>query len=84
MLEPVKPLTTPTPNFCAARAVFFISSAARLLTPAGSPSPQTCGGRIALCRSSMTSHTAWPTRCAADRLALQAVLLEQRRAGPSQ
>ena len=29
MLEPVKPLTTPTPSFCAARAVFFISSAAR-------------------------------------------------------
>ncbi|MFM8704657.1 MAG: hypothetical protein ACKOHG_12480, partial [Planctomycetia bacterium] len=33
------------------RAVRFISSAARLLTPAGSPSPHTCGGRIALCRS---------------------------------
>ncbi len=41
MLEPVKPLTTSTPNFWAARAVFFISSAARSLTPAGSPSPQT-------------------------------------------
>ena len=41
MLEPVKPLTTVTPSFCAARAVFFISSAARALTPAGLPSPQT-------------------------------------------
>ena len=29
MLEPVKPLTTSTPSFCAARAVFFSSSAAR-------------------------------------------------------
>ena len=56
MLEPVKPLTTPTPSFCAARAVFFISSAARLFTPSGLPSPQTCGGRIALCRSSMVSQ----------------------------
>ena len=32
MLEPVKPLTTPTPSFCAARAVSFSSSAARALT----------------------------------------------------
>ena len=35
MLEPVKPFTTPTPSCCAARAVFFISSAARRFTPAG-------------------------------------------------
>ena len=63
MLEPVKPLTTPTPNCWAARAVFFMSSAARRLTPAGSPSPHTCGGRIDWCRWSMRSHTAWPTRC---------------------
>ncbi len=47
MLEPVNPLTTPTPSRCAARAVFFSSSAARALTPAGLPSPHTCGGRMA-------------------------------------
>ena len=62
MLEPVNPLTTDTPSFWAARAVRFISSAARLFTPAGLPSPHTCGGRIDLCRSSMRSQTAWPTR----------------------
>ena len=60
----MKPLTTPTPNRLAARAVFFSSSAARLLTPSGLPSPQTYGGRIALCRSSILSQTAWPTRWA--------------------
>ena len=36
--------------------------AARRRTPSGSPSPQTCGGRMDLCRSSMRSQTAWPTR----------------------
>ena len=36
--------------------------AARLRTPSGSPSPQTSPGRIDLCRSSMLSQTAWPTR----------------------
>ena len=49
-------------KFCAARAVFFISSAARLLTPSGLPSPQTCGGRMALWRASMMSQTAWPAK----------------------
>ena len=40
----------------------FISSAARWWTPSGLPSPQTWAGRIALCRSSIVSQTAWPTR----------------------
>ena len=62
MLDPVKPVTTFAPSFCAALAVSFISSAARRLTPAGSPSPQTCGGRMARCRASIVSSTACPTR----------------------
>ena len=74
MLEPVKPFTTAgnaglraasaSINFRAALAVSIIFFAARLRTPSGSPSPQTSGGRIGLCRSSMRSHTAWPTRWA--------------------
>ena len=40
MLDPVKPFTTPMPSFCAARAAFFMSSAAPTFTPAGLPSPQ--------------------------------------------
>ena len=60
----MNPLTTSTPSLAAARAVFFISSAARSFTPSGSPSPQTWSGRIPLCRSSMRSQTAWPTRWA--------------------
>src|SRR5712691_1236301 len=62
--EPVKPFTSVTPSRAAARAVSFIRSAARSLTPSGSPSPQTSGGRIARCRASTGSHTACPTRCA--------------------
>ena len=58
----VKPGTTLTPNLAAARAVFFISSAARLRTPSSLPSPKMRAGRIAACRSSMRSATAWPTR----------------------
>ena len=50
-------------NFRAASAVAFIFSAARWRTPSGLPSPQTSAGRMAWCRSSIKSHTAWPTRC---------------------
>ena len=67
MLEPVKPLTILTPSFCAARAVFFSSSAARAFTPAGLPSPHTYGGTIAWCRSSMMSQHRL-----ADQVALMA------------
>ena len=38
---PVKPFTTSTPMLAAARAVRFISSAARERTPSGSPFPHT-------------------------------------------
>jgi hypothetical protein len=62
MGEPVKPVTTGTPNRAAAAAVCFISSAARARTPASWPSPKTRGGRMAAWRSSMRSQTAWPTR----------------------
>ena len=62
ILDPVNPLTTLTPSFLAALAVFFISSAARWLTPSGLPSRQTYSGRIALCRASIVSRTACPTR----------------------
>jgi hypothetical protein len=60
--EPVNPVTTVTPKRAAARAVSFISSAARWRTPSGSPSPHTSGGRTDLWRSSMGSQMAWPTR----------------------
>jgi hypothetical protein len=40
------------------RAVSFISSIARRRTPAVSPSPHTCAGRIDLCRASITSQVA--------------------------
>ena len=56
--EPVKPFTCCTPILAAARAVSFIRSAARCLTPSGSPSPQTSGGRIPRCRESIGSQTA--------------------------
>jgi len=45
-----------------ALAVSIIFFAARLRTPSGSPSPQMSLDKIALWRSSMRSHTAWPTR----------------------
>jgi hypothetical protein len=77
MLEPVKPLTTPTPSFWAARAVFFISSTARWLTPAGSPSPQTYSGRIALCRLVDVVEHGLPDEVVRDREQLQVVLFEQ-------
>src|SRR5689334_9586042 len=61
--DPVNPTTVDTPSFAAARAVSFISSAARCRTPSGEPSPQTRSGRIPRCRSSMgSSQTACPTR----------------------
>ena len=77
MDEPVKPTTSVRPvrastsrtsggaaskNLRAARPVAIISSAARERTPSGSPSPHTRSGRMARWRSSMRSHTAWPTR----------------------
>ena len=43
--------------------------------------PRRRGGRIALCRSSMRSQTAWPTRWLEIAWHSQAVLLEQARAG---
>ena len=61
--EPVKPTTVSTPSRAAARAVSFISSAARCRTPSGSPSPQIRSGRMPRCRSSIgSSQTAWPAR----------------------
>src|SRR6266446_9739044 len=49
-------------KFRHALALFFRLSAARWRTPSGSPSPQISGERIALCRSSIKSHTACPTK----------------------
>ena len=72
-LDPVNPFTTAgkpvgfgaaSMNFRHALAVSAIRCAARRRTPSGSPSPHTSGGRMALCRSSIRSHTACPTRCA--------------------
>ena len=46
-----------------ARAVTFISSAARCRTPSASPSPQIRSGRMPRCRSSIgSSQTACPVR----------------------
>jgi hypothetical protein len=64
MALPVKPVTRSTPNAAAALAVSATRRAARWRTPSGSPSPQTSGGTIARCRSSMGSQTHWPTRWA--------------------
>jgi hypothetical protein len=52
---PVNPLTTLTPNFAAARAVFLTSSAQRWRTPSGSPSPHSRSDRTEWWRSSMGS-----------------------------
>ena len=63
MLEPVKPLTTPTPSFWAARAVFFSSSAARLVDAgrvAVAPDVRRQDRLVPLRRSCRS--TAWPTR----------------------
>jgi hypothetical protein len=73
----VKPFTWVIPNAAAARAVSFIRSAARCRTPSRSPSPQTSGGTIARWRSSIGSHTAWPTRWAPIAQHSRPVLLEQ-------
>jgi hypothetical protein len=63
IFDPVNPTTVDTPSFAAARAVSFISSAARCRTPSGSPSPQMRAGRMSLWRWSIgSSHTAWPSR----------------------
>ena len=63
--EPVKPTTVRTPSFAAARAVSFISLAARWRTPSGLPSPQIRGGQDAL--------MAFVDRMVADRLPDQVV-----------
>ena len=61
--DPVKPTTTSTPSLRAARAVIFISSAARWRTPSASPSPQMRSGRMSRWRASIgSSQTAWPLR----------------------
>ncbi len=72
MEEPVKPFTTAgapalAPGLASknARAIFAVSAscfAARLRTPSGFPSPQIAGDKIDLCRSSIRSQTACPTR----------------------
>ena len=77
MLEPVKPLTMPTPSFWAARAVFFISSIARALTPAGSPSPQTCARQDRLVAFVDRIEHRLADEMIADRVNLQVVALEQ-------
>ena len=67
----------------AARAVAFISSAARRRTPSGSPSPQTRAGRMPRCRSSIgSSQTAWPARWLEIAHTLEAVLVQDRRSRP--
>ena len=77
MAEPVKPVTTGTPNAAAARAVSFIRSAARVRTPSGSPSPQTSGGRTPLWRASIGIAHGLAHEVVADRPAPEAVALEQ-------
>ncbi len=75
--EPVNPTTVSTPSRRAARAVIFISSAARWRTPSGSPSPQMRSGRMPRCRSSIgSSQTAWPLRWLEIAQTPQAVLRE--------
>ena len=46
----------------AGAAQVMIASAERWRTPSALPSPHTSAGKMALCRSSIKSHTAWPTR----------------------
>jgi hypothetical protein len=59
----VNPTTVFTPSRAAARAVIFISSAARWRTPSGSPSPQTLEDTMSLWRWSIgSSQTACPLR----------------------
>ena len=77
MLEPVKPLTTPTPSFCAARAVFFISSMERRRTPSGLPSPQTRGGRTALVAGVDVVEHALADEVIRDGEQLQVVLFQE-------
>ena len=75
--EPVKPTTVSTPSCAAARAVSFISSAARWRTPSARRRPRSAAGRMSWCRSSIgSSQTAWPTRWLEIAQHLQAVLLE--------
>ena len=77
MLLPVNPLTILTPNSAAARAVFSISRAALSRTPSGSPSPQTGGGRMAWCRSSMLSADRLAHEVIADGVALESVPVQR-------
>ena len=77
--EPVKPFTCVTPKAAAARAVSFIRSAARSWTPAGSPSPQTSGGRIALVARVDRVADRLPDEVRAERPAAEVVALERLR-----
>ena len=59
----MNPTTVSTPRALASRAVCFISSAARVRTPSGSPSPHTLAPTMVSCRKSIgSSQTAWPLR----------------------
>src|SRR3954469_8536771 len=74
-------MTTSTPRLRAARAVSFISSAARCRTPSGSPSPQTRALTMPRCRSSIgSSQTALTVEVVGDGPDLQAVLVQHLKA----
>ncbi len=77
MLLPVNPLTTSTPNFCAARAVFFISSIARSLTPAGvAVAPNVVGQDRLVALVDVVQHRL-ADQMSADRVALQPEIVQQ-------
>ena len=77
MLEPVKPLTTSTPSFLRrpGRVLQFFGRPG--FTPSGSPSPQTCGGRIAWCRLVDPIEHGLADQVGADRVDLQLVAFQQ-------
>ena len=56
----MKPLTTLTPSFCAARAVSFISWIAHSVFFLASP--RTAAGTQSSVRESLWSSTSWPVR----------------------
>ena len=85
MLEPVKPLTTAgKPVFSGAASMNVaagLGGVDHLLRGALADAfglavaPDIFGGRISLCRSSMLSQTAWPTRWLEMAIGLEAVAL---------
>ena len=62
---------------CAARAAFFMSSAARVFTPAGSPSPQMYGGQDRLVPGIDVVQDRLARQVIADREHLHAVFLQR-------